>query len=100
MVKASMCQKMDALPDDMLIVHDQRVDAGQYQEISHPGQLGAFDRDTPIIFTGDHYGQERVGAAFPCDDANFEIGWAKGVWDAVWFCANLPAHGSQNPVIK
>ena len=61
-IKASMCQEMDALPDDMLIIHDQWVDAGQHQEISHPGQPGVVDRDTPVICTGDHYRKNRVDA--------------------------------------
>ena len=48
-VKASMRQKVVGLPDDLFIIHDQGMDAGQHQEIAHASQFGVFNADTTII---------------------------------------------------
>ena len=54
--------------------HDHRVSTVEDNVLMRPCNLGVYDRDFAVIFTGYHLAVDRVDAAFPSYDAERELG--------------------------
>ena len=54
LVKFSISEKCNYLPDNIFIIHNERVRFMHDQKTFHPLKLCTFDRYLAIIFPGNH----------------------------------------------
>jgi len=86
------------LLDNLPVIHDQGMDAGQHQKIGHPSKFRTFNGDAAVIRARDQGREKWIEAAVAGDNAYFIIGRTEGVREAIGVRADLSTYWAKNPI--
>jgi len=70
-------QEVNNLLGHLAAVHDEGVSVGHHQEVSHPLQLGALDRNLSVVLSRHQPGGQWIEALTAGDDSHFKVGRAQ-----------------------